>query len=157
MTRHLDMLYKTVILEHSKHPKNKMELSDFDVERTVYNPMCGDTIKVQIKVKNQKISTVAFNGEGCAISQASASVMTDLLQHMEIKEAKERIHTFKQMLRGDSQIDLSQLEDGMALQGVVQFPARIRCAQIAWQAVEEAIDTLESSNALDEMKENEVE
>lgn len=143
MNKRLTYLYKTVILEHTKQPHHKGELDPYNAERTVYNPSCGDTIKVQIKIQDGRLEAVHFNGSGCAISQASASIMTDLLQDLTISEAKAKIQLFHHMIQGKAGIDLEPLGEGVALKGVVQFPTRIRCAQIAWQAVEEAINSLD--------------
>ena len=135
----LEMLYRAVIMQHSQTLQNKGELADASAEKTAYNPTCGDMIKVQIKADDEKIDEVQFDGEGCAISMASASIMTDLLKGKTFEDALALISDFTKLVSGGEPEDKQALSEAAALQGVAQFPTRIRCAQLAWKAVEDAI------------------
>lgn len=135
----LEMLYRAVIMQHSQTPQNKGELLDASAEKTAYNPTCGDMVKVQIKADREIINQVQFDGEGCAISMASASIMTELLKGKTFEEALALISDFTKLVSGGEPEDKQALSEAAALQGVVQFPTRIRCAQLAWKAVEDAI------------------
>lgn len=135
----LEMLYRAVIMQHSQTPQNKGELLDASAEKTAYNPTCGDMVKVQIKTDHKIINQVQFDGEGCAISMASASIMTELLKGKTFEEALALISDFTKLVSGGEPEDKQALSEAAALQGVVQFPTRIRCAQLAWKAVEDAI------------------
>lgn len=135
----LEMLYRAVIMQHSQTPQNKGELADASAEKTAYNPTCGDMTKVQIKADDEKIDEVQFDGEGCAISMASASIMTDLLKGKTFEDALALISDFTKLVSGGEPEDKQALSEAAALQGVAQFPTRIRCAQLAWKAVEDAI------------------
>lgn len=135
----LEMLYRAVIMQHSQTPQNKGELADAVAEKTAYNPTCGDMVKVQIKVEGERLDQVQFDGEGCAISMASASIMTELLKGKTFEEALALISDFTKLISGEELEDKEALSEAAALQGVAQFPTRIRCAQLAWKAVEDAI------------------
>lgn len=136
----LEMLYRAVIMQHSQTPQNKGELPDASAEKTAYNPTCGDMVKVQIKAEDRKIDQVQFDGEGCAISMASSSIMTELLKGKTFEDALALISDFTKLVSGEDPEDKEALGEAAALQGVVQFPTRIRCAQLAWKAVEDAIN-----------------
>lgn len=139
----LKFLYQAVIMDHSEQPKNKGELEEFTAEKTIYNPTCGDTIKVQIVHHLDCISDIAFDGQGCAISMASASIMTDLMKEKTIDEARALIHDFYLLVQGKELSDKKSLGEAAALEGVVQFPTRIRCAQLAWKALEDCMNQVE--------------
>lgn len=135
----LEMLYKAVIMEHSESPRNKGVLEGADAEQTAFNPTCGDMVKIQIKVDDDTITDVHFDGEGCAISMASASIMTDILKGKSLQEAQRLIEDFTEMVTGKDPQDAKALGEAAALQGVAQFPTRIRCSQLAWKALEDSI------------------
>lgn len=146
----LEMLYKTLIKEHSQNPKNKRKIENPDGETELFNPSCGDLIQIQYRLKNNKLDEVVFDGQGCAISLASASLMTELMQGKTVEEVKELIELFSELIQGNEEIDTEKLKDAVFLQGVVKFPTRIRCAKLSWTALEEA---LEESEKIKEMRE----
>lgn len=135
----LEMLYRAVIMEHSESPKHKAPLEDFTAEQTAFNPTCGDMVKVQVKMDGDRLEEVQFDGEGCAISMASASIMADLLNGRSLEEAQALMEDFTELVQGHEPKDTEALGEAAALEGVVQFPTRIRCAQLGWKAVEDAI------------------
>lgn len=141
----LQQLYQEVILEHYGHPHNKETLDQADVGVEMYNPSCGDTIVLQLKFDEEgRIDKIAFNGEGCSISQSSVSMMTDLLKGKSVEEARRIEAAFRAMMRGESDIDETQLGDLVALQGVARFPVRIKCATLGWNALDRALTLAES-------------
>ncbi|NOY59672.1 MAG: SUF system NifU family Fe-S cluster assembly protein [Calditrichaeota bacterium] len=133
----LDELYQEIILEHYKKPKNMGLLENADIKVEGKNPFCGDEIELAIKLKDDIIENVTFDGSGCAISQASASLMTEKIKGKSIVEVKKLISTFKKMVKGedDSQVNRDNLEELLALQGVSEFPSRIKCALLAWNTL----------------------
>ncbi|WP_377887886.1 Fe-S cluster assembly sulfur transfer protein SufU [Alkalihalobacillus sp. R86527] len=133
----LDQLYRQVIMDHYKNPRNKGELEEGDLKINMNNPTCGDAIQLQLKVDEGKISEAKFIGEGCSISLASASMMTESVKGLEVDEALRMSKIFSDMMQGkeynDEEFDLGDIE---ALQGVSKFPARIKCATLSWKAME---------------------
>jgi len=139
----LNELYKTVILEHAQQPHHHGQLPDVPGV-TLNNPTCGDVIKVQMAVQDDQIQQIAFSGTGCTISQASASVMTDVLIHQSPAQAQTLIHDFSQLVIGET-IDAAakkQLRDAAVLGAVAEFPTRIRCAMLAWHAADQLLDEI---------------
>ncbi|ARD47458.1 SUF system NifU family Fe-S cluster assembly protein [Sporosarcina sp. P37] len=138
-TNKLDQLYRSVIMEHYKHPKNKGILDDGNVTIDMNNPTCGDVIHLTMNVENDIVKDAKFEGEGCSISMASASMMTQMIKNKTTEEAVKLAHTFSDMMLGkdlDESVDLDDLE---ALSGVAQFPARIKCATLSWKAMEKGV------------------
>ena len=136
----LTSLYQQVILEHYRNPRNKGELADHTVEAHVANPVCGDEVKVQILLDGDRIEEIAFNGQGCSISQASVSMMTALVKGRERSEAIGLADLFTDMMHGSEGASSDRsLGDLRALQGVSKFPVRIRCALLAFDALREAL------------------
>jgi nitrogen fixation NifU-like protein len=135
----LHELYQDIILEHNRSPHNKGVPVSYDAHSKGYNASCGDRISVYASFDGDVISTLAFSGEGCAISQASASLMTQLLENKTKSEALEIIGNVCGGLSG-KEVDLDTYGDVKALAGVKQFPMRIKCATLAWHALEEAIN-----------------
>ena len=136
----LTSLYQELILEHYRHPRNKGVLADHTVEAHVANPVCGDEVKIQIRLDGDQIEEIAFDGQGCSISQASVSMMTGLIKGTERGEAIRLADRFTDMMHGDegaaSDRSLGNLR---ALQGVSKFPVRIRCALLAFDALRAAL------------------
>lgn len=133
----LDTLYRQVIMDHYKHPRNRGTFEDDALTVEMNNPTCGDRIFLQFKLDGNIVEDVKFTGEGCSISLASASMMTQAVKGKAIDEALNMSELFSQMMLGEEvDIDEFGLEDIEALQGVSQFPARIRCATLAWKAME---------------------
>lgn len=133
----LDDLYRQVIMDHYQHPRNQGELIDEAVTVDLRNPSCGDEITLQIVVDDGIVQDVRFKGEGCSISMASASMMSEAIKGKPIAEALEMASSFRSMMKGED-VDLDDLGELEALQGVAKFPARIKCATLGWQALERA-------------------
>ena len=130
-------LYKEAILEHSKRPRNHGRLDPADVEREGLNPSCGDELELTLNVRDGVVTDVRFQGEGCAISQASASMMTQAIRGRNVAEVRELAGGFKGMIRGER--DGEGLGELRALQGVSKLHARVKCATLAWVTLEEAL------------------
>lgn len=132
-------LFQDVILEHYKRPRNKGALEGSTVDVHMNNPTCGDDVHLFLEVADGVVRDVAFEGEGCSISQASASMMTQLLKDRPIEEGLRLAERFKEMMHGDPDAASdSELRDARALQGVSRFPTRVKCALLGWNAFEEA-------------------
>ena len=134
----LDDLYREVILDHYRHPRNKGTLAPADVVREGANPLCGDEIRLSLVVRDGVVLDVRFEGKGCSISQASASMMTERIKGQPVAEARRRIASFKALMRGEAPSD--DLGDLEALQGVRKFPVRVKCATLGWVTLEEALN-----------------
>ena len=132
----LDDLYMEIILDHYKSPRNKTDLSHIDDDQAHENPSCGDTVKLEMTLGDDgRIAEVCFDGHGCAISTASASLMTERLAGLTPEEARAFIEVFLMVLRGDEPPErLEEWGDLAVLGGVVQFPMRVKCATLAWHA-----------------------
>ncbi|MGD2071169.1 MAG: SUF system NifU family Fe-S cluster assembly protein [Gemmatimonadota bacterium] len=136
----LKSLYQQLILDHYRHPKNKAELPDSTVEVHMANPVCGDQIRLQLKIEDDRIAAVRFMGQGCSISQASVSMMTALLDGKKLDEADALAGRFTEMMHGDEAAAKdASLGDLRALQGVSKFPVRVKCALLGFDALHEAI------------------
>ena len=137
----LDALYQEVILDHYKHPQHKGLLSTYDAQVHHVNPSCGDEITLNIALNNGSISSLSWDGVGCSISQASVSIMSDLVIGKNIEEARVILDNFVELMQskglktGDPEI----LEDAVSLAGVSKFPARIKCALLGWMAYKDAV------------------
>jgi nitrogen fixation NifU-like protein len=138
MSLPLDELYREVILDHYKNPRNRGELDPRSARVEGNNPLCGDELRVDVRLKDGALEDVAFDGRGCSISQASASMMAEAIKGKSAHEVEELVGTFKRMMHGDA-VDLEELGDLEALQGVQKFPVRIKCALLAWTTLEEAL------------------
>lgn len=138
-SNNLDQLYRQVIMDHYKNPRNKGVLEDDSLTINMNNPTCGDRIQLTLKVNDGKVADAKFEGEGCSISMSSASMMTQAIKGKDIKEALKLSTIFSDMMQGkdyDDDIDLGDIE---ALSGVSKFPARIKCATLAWKAMEKGL------------------
>ena len=142
----LNSLYQQLILEHYRSPKNKGELPERTVQVHMANPVCGDEIRLQLKVEDDRIEEARFVGQGCSISQASVSMMTALLQGTPVDEALALAARFTEMMHGDEEAagDKS-LGDLRALQGVSKFPVRVKCALLGFDALQEALESDDDS------------
>ncbi len=134
----LDNLYRSVIMDHYQSPRNKGSLENPDLTIQLKNPTCGDRITLYMKLENGKINDARFEGEGCSISMSSASMMTQAIKGLEYNQALDLADRFSKMLLGE-EVEKEDFEDLEALQGVHQFPARIKCATLAWKAMEKGI------------------
>ena len=134
-------IYNELIMEHSMNSYNKRKLSCADFCEIGHNPNCGDEITLEIKMNGNVIEDMAFSGHGCAISQASTSIMIDTLKGKTIDEAKEIIKTFIEMIKRETtdEEELKKLEDAIAFKNVANMPARVKCALLAWHTIEKMI------------------
>lgn len=136
----LESLYQEIIMEHFKAPRNRGEIATPDVSISMNNPFCGDDITLHVSLKDGKVADVKFRGRGCAISQASASLMTEILKGKPMAEAMSSAALFKKMMRGETKKhEADPLGDIVALEGVRKFPVRVKCALLAWSAFEEGV------------------
>jgi nitrogen fixation NifU-like protein len=136
----LEELYQQIILDHYRRPRNKGKANPSDLLAKEYNPLCGDEIEVTMTLADDKIVDIKFDGHGCSISQASASIMTQKLQGKTLEEARAFIHDFLSMMRGDTPFgDRKQMGELKALEGVLKFPVRVKCATLAWHVAENGI------------------
>ena len=143
----LDEVYNDLIMEHSMNSYNKKKLENADYCEMGHNPNCGDEIKLELKLNGDIIEDMAFTGHGCAISQASTSIMIDTLRGKTIKEAKEIIATFISMIKREitDEEELEKLEDAIAFKNISNMPARVKCALLAWHTIEKMIEERENS------------
>ncbi|HEY8418364.1 MAG TPA: SUF system NifU family Fe-S cluster assembly protein [Limnochordales bacterium] len=137
----LNELYRDVIMDHYRRPRNKGRLEQPSVSVDLHNPVCGDEITLQLLVEDGRIRQARFMGRGCSISQASASMMTQQLEGKTLAEAEEMLNRFKQMMRGDESAG-EPLGDLYALHGVAKFPVRVKCALLSWEALERSLEQL---------------
>ena len=138
----LDDLYQDIILDHFKNPRHKRQLADPEVLVDEENPTCGDHIRLTASVKDGKITDIEYDGQGCAISMASASMMADKLVGMPVAQARTLIRDFVGLLRGEKEMSADELEDLAALEGVKQFPLRVKCATMSWHALAKALEKI---------------
>ena len=131
-------LYQEIVLDHGKNPRNKNKLKSFNKEAKGHNPLCGDKIHIFLKLNNdKKVEDISFEGEGCAISIASASIMTETIKGKEFNVSKKILENFLNMLKEGSKLRINSLSEDenttmMSLSGVKRFPMRVKCATLAW-------------------------
>ena len=141
----LKQLYQDIILEHGKSPRNLGKCEGYSHEAKGYNPLCGDKVHVYLKLDNgKKVEDLTFEGDGCAISLASASIMTELVKGKSFEEVKEIMDAFLNMIKNTSEIQSNHLDEDektklMSLSGVKQFPMRVKCATLSWHTLNSAI------------------
>ncbi|HAX52264.1 Fe-S cluster assembly sulfur transfer protein SufU [Muricomes intestini] len=135
-------LYNQIIVENSRAQWNRHPVEDKTISLEGVNPSCGDDIVLELRVKDGIIEDAGFVGDGCAISQASASIMVDLVKGKSVEEAKKLMKLFFRMIKGEitDEEQIKELEDAAALQGVSHMPARVKCAVLAWHTLEEALE-----------------
>jgi nitrogen fixation protein NifU and related proteins len=133
-------LYQEIILDHYRNPHHKGLQDEFDVEVSHSNPTCGDEVTLRVRLSDGAVAEVSYDGQGCSISQASASVMTDLVTGRPIEEAMTTAEAFRELMqsRGTVEPDEDVLEDGVAFAGVAKYPARVKCALLGWMAWKDA-------------------
>jgi len=143
----LTLLYQDIILDHYKAKHHSGLREPFDVEVTHVNPSCGDELVLRLDTDGRTIADVSYEAQGCSISQASTSIMTDLVISGGIDQALELYDGFLAMLEGQGKIDLDEetYGDAIAFNGVAQFPARVKCAMLGWAALKDAIMRVEGS------------
>ena len=135
----LEELYKEVILDHYRAPRNKGRLDPHDVALERNNPLCGDEIELFLKFDGDTLEGVAFEGKGCSISQASTSMMTETVRGLTAKDAGRLADSIKRMMAGEEDGDADALGDLISLRGVVKYPVRIKCALLGWNTLLEAL------------------
>ncbi len=142
----LKELYQEIILDHGKNPRNLRRTENFNKDAKGHNPLCGDKVHVFLKLnENKKIEDISFEGQGCAISMASASIMTDLVKGKEEFEVKEIVDDFLNMIKENDQLNNNILKEDdktklMCLSGVKQYPMRVKCATLSWHTLTSAIN-----------------
>ena len=142
----LEELYQEIILDHYRRPRNKGKLAPADFAAREYNPLCGDEIEVTARLADGKIADVKFDGHGCSISQASASIMTQKLMGKTVSEAETLIENFQKMMRGEVPFGGKEMGDLKALEGVLKFPVRVKCATLAWHTAQQGIEMVNSKS-----------
>ena len=136
----LGALYQELILDHYRRPRNKGELADADAHVALKNPLCGDEIEVRLRRDGDTVTDVKFTGRGCSISQSSASMMTELVRGKTVPEAQALLRRVAELLGGNADAATDPtLGDLRALSGVARFPMRVKCAALAWRALEESL------------------
>ena len=142
----LKELYQEIILEHGKNPRNLRKTENFNKDAKGHNPLCGDKVHIFLKLnENKKVEDISFEGQGCAISMASASIMTDLVKGKEEHEVKEIVSDFLDMIKEKDELNNNILHDDektklMCLSGVKNYPMRVKCATLSWHTLTSAIN-----------------
>jgi nitrogen fixation NifU-like protein len=132
-------LYQQVIIDHSQHPRNFCSIDNPSYSKDGYNPLCGDKVILYINEENRIITDICFQGSGCAISTASASLMTDIVKDRAITEVLELFEEFQRMLTIGQTSDPTKLGKLLVLSGVIEFPMRVKCATLAWHTLKSAL------------------
>ena len=142
----LKELYQEIILDHGKNPRNLRKTANFNKDAKGHNPLCGDKVHVYLKLdEDKKVQDISFEGQGCAISMASASIMTDLVKGKEEHEVKEIVEDFLEMIKEKDKLNNKILEENektklMCLSGVKKYPMRVKCATLSWHTLTSAIN-----------------
>lgn len=136
----LDALYQEVILDHSKRPRNYRVIEEADHRADGYNPFCGDKFTLYLKMEGDRIADISFQGAGCAISTASASILTEILKGKTRREAEALFKTFHNLVTGKGQGGVATLGKLAAFSGVSEFPVRVKCATLAWHTLHSALE-----------------
>ncbi|WP_328458340.1 MULTISPECIES: Fe-S cluster assembly sulfur transfer protein SufU [unclassified Amycolatopsis] len=137
----LESMYQEIILDHYKRPHGRGLRDPFDAESFQVNPTCGDEVTLRVKLDDGKVADVSYDGQGCSISQASTSVMTDLVVGHTLEEAFTTMDAFVELMQGKGKVEPDEevLEDGIAFAGVAKYPARVKCALLGWMAFKDAV------------------
>ena len=143
----LDDIYKEVILDHYKNPRNKRDLPEAELSCTRNNPLCGDEITVFAHVEDGTVREATFQGAGCSISQSSASMMTEAVAGATVQDALALADRFRGMMAGEVEPDEATFGDLVALKGVVKYPIRIKCAVLSWDVLQEALGAGEATGS----------
>ncbi|HWC31541.1 MAG TPA: SUF system NifU family Fe-S cluster assembly protein [Actinomycetota bacterium] len=141
----LDELYKEVILDHYKAPRNKGPLEGATVSKRKNNPLCGDDIEVHAVLDDGRVAEISFEGQGCSISQASASMLTEAVRGKRLEDTDALAGDFRGMMEGRHEPDEDEFGDLLALKGVVKYPVRIKCAVLAWDVLQDALRDADAS------------
>ncbi len=135
----LDELYKEVILDHYRSPRNKRPVPDATVTLHKNNPLCGDEITIHARIDGGTVAEIGFEGQGCSISQASASMLTENVTGKTVEDANALATEFRSMMEGRAEPDEDEFGDLIALKGVVKYPVRIKCAVLGWDVLQDAL------------------
>jgi nitrogen fixation NifU-like protein len=137
----LQQMYQEIILDHYKNPHGRGLREPFDAESFQVNPTCGDEVTLRVKLDGETVTDVSYEGQGCSISQASTSVLTDLVVGRSVGEAFKTMDAFVELMQGRGQVEPDEdvLEDGIAFAGVAKYPARVKCALLGWMAFKDAV------------------
>ncbi len=141
----LEELYQQIILDHYRHPRGRGHLDPPKVRHEGANPLCGDEITLELRITDGVVEDIKFSGQGCSISQASASMLTEAVKGKSLPEVESLIEQVLALLRGEIDPDPETLGDISALSGVRKFPVRVKCATLAWHTLQEALDSLQES------------
>ena len=149
MSGELESLYQQLILDHSKARTGSGRTGEWDAEHTERSPLCGDVVTLKVHVSDGRLETVGWDGDGCSISMASASVFTEQNEGHSVDEVRAAIAEFRTMLRarGEHEPDEDLIGDGVAFAGVARYPMRVKCALLAWVAAEASLDQIEAEGA----------
>ena len=152
----VDSMYQEIILDHYKNPHHKGLREPYEAEVHHLNPTCGDEITLRVHLDGDNIADVSYDSEGCSISQASASVLTDLVIGKSLEEAMTAYDAFVELMQSKGQLEPDEdvLEDGIAFAGVSKYPARVKCALLAWMAWRDAINQAERDAVTQAQKES---
>ncbi|MEV8444020.1 Fe-S cluster assembly sulfur transfer protein SufU [Actinosynnema sp. NPDC051121] len=145
----LQQMYQEIILDHYKNPHGRGLRDPFDAESHQINPTCGDEVTLRVSLDGDTVRDVSYDGQGCSISQASTSVLTDLVVGRPLDEAFEKMDAFVELMQGRGQVEPDEdvLEDGIAFAGVAKYPARVKCALLGWMAFKDAVARSEGAKA----------
>ncbi|OQO93727.1 Fe-S cluster assembly sulfur transfer protein SufU [Saccharomonospora piscinae] len=143
----LESMYQEIILDHYKNPHARGLREPYDAESFQVNPTCGDEVTLRVRLDGDTVADVSYDGQGCSISQASTSVLTDLVIGRPLPEAMEKLDAFSALMqsRGEAEPDEDVLEDGVAFAGVAKYPARVKCALLGWMAFKDAVGRTSTS------------
>ena len=138
----LEDLYMEIILDHYRNARNRSsELPDHDVHVHHSNPLCGDELDLRVRVRDESIDGIAFDGDGCSISIASASVRSEVVKQRGLDDAEDLVEAFRRMMHGEGVFREEDLGDGAVFEGVAKFPVRVKCALLGWMALKDALTT----------------
>ena len=136
----LDDLYRDIIIDHYRHPRHRGQLDAPTAAHEGLNPLCGDEVTVEVRLEDGTLAETGYTGQGCSISQSSASMLMEAVEGKSVAEVRALIGDFTKMMRGDGSVDPESLGDLEALSGVRKFPVRIKCATLAWHTLDEALN-----------------
>ncbi len=142
----LDDLYQELILDHYKKRSNRGTLDAPSIAVDHNNPLCGDQVHLEVLIEGDRLADLRYTGDGCSISQASASMMSEVVIGESTTDALALVEHFRRVMHGDDEADEDRLGDAVALGGVAKFPARVKCALLSWMALKDAIDTYEGGD-----------
>ena len=146
----LDQLYQEIILDHYKHPHGRGLREPFQAEAHHVNPTCGDEVTLRVVLKDGTVADISYEGMGCSISQASASVLHELMQGVSVADSLKRHEAFATLMAGRGQVepDEAVLQDAVAFAGVAKYPARVKCALLAWMAYKDALSRADEAKSV---------